>query len=158
MIKDFVTHAERRFSTRVKMIRTDNAIELTEWLALKFYQECGIELQTSCRATPQQYKVVERKHKPLVEIVRTLSFQSNLPKHFWGDCIQTTTYLINRMPLKSLLGLLPYEKLFIGIRPYYAKLRSFGCLCFVSTLKRDRTKFDHRAEPHVFIGYLVQTS
>ena len=32
-------------------------------------------------------------------------------------------------------------------------LKVFGCLCFVSTLKRDRSKLDERAEPCVFVGF-----
>lgn len=79
VIKDFVAYALRRFSSKVKVLRTDNGLELTEGLALKFYRESEIELQTSCRDTPQQNGVVERKHRHLLETARALSFQSNLP-------------------------------------------------------------------------------
>lgn len=38
-------------------------------------------------------------------------------------------------------------------KPDYDMLKCYGCLCFASTLKINRTKFDYRASPCVFIGY-----
>ena len=52
----------------------------------------------------------------------------------------------------SIKHLTPYERLF-GHKPSYTHMRAFGCLCFVSTHKQGRTKFDTRAHPCVFLGY-----
>ena len=87
-----------------------------------------------------------------MKTVRTLRFQSNLSISFWGDCAQCAVHIINRMPLDVLKGKTPYEILF-GKKPDYSHLKVFGCLCFVSTLKKDRHKFMQRALKGVFIGY-----
>lgn len=47
-----------------------------------FYAKEGILLETSCPYTPQQNGVVERKHRHLLEMARSLRFQANLPKTF----------------------------------------------------------------------------
>lgn len=60
---------------------------------------------------------------------------------------------MNRMPTPLLSNSTPFEKLF-GKSPDYFELKCFGCLCFVNTLERNRTKLDYRAQKAVFFGYV----
>ena len=79
-------------------------------------------------------------------------FQSSLPLKYWGECVLTATYLINRMPIKVLQGKAPFEILF-GQPPSYEHLRVFGSLCFMTTPKHGRDKFQDREKACVFMGY-----
>lgn len=152
----FVAYVKTQFHTDIKCIRTDNAKEFCEGSFQQFCQAHGILHQRICPYTPQQNGIVERKHRHLLETARTLSFQSKLPLKFRGDCILYATYLINRMPLRSINHLTPYFKLY-KIMPSLDHLRTFGCLCYISTVPVHRTKFDSRAFPGVFLEYSVQT-
>lgn len=60
--------------------------------------------------------------------------------------------MINRTPSLLLQKKSLYEKLTQKL-PDYSFLRNFGCLCFVSTLHKDRHKFTPRAQPCIFLGY-----
>ncbi|XP_074274069.1 uncharacterized protein LOC141597501 [Silene latifolia] len=133
-VKSFINMVATQFDRKVKTIRSDNAFELgTSHLTSQFLTDHGIIHQTSCFHTPQQNGTVERKHKHLLETARTLSFQSNLPTKYWGECILTATYIIIRLPTKVLQNLSPYQVLF-GKEPDLSHMRAFGwfSLCFIS--------------------------
>ena len=54
--------AKTQFQATVKVLRTDNALELsTSHTALDFFAFHGILHQTSCVQTPQQNGIVEKK-------------------------------------------------------------------------------------------------
>ncbi|CAA7045655.1 unnamed protein product [Microthlaspi erraticum] len=59
---------------------------------------------------------------------------------------------IHLLPSYNIFLLSPFEIL-AKKTPDYSFLRSFGCLCYVSTLPKDRHKFSPRADACVFLGY-----
>nr|KAJ0213966.1 hypothetical protein LSAT_V11C400213910 [Lactuca sativa] len=43
---------------------------------------------------------------------KALKFEANVPIKFWGECVLTTMYIINRLPSKVIKNKTPYEVLF----------------------------------------------
>jgi len=76
---------ERQFGKLVKVLRSDNALELGSSIeSSKFLKSKGIIHHTCCVATPHQNGVAERKQKHILKVARSLMFESKLPKKFWG--------------------------------------------------------------------------
>lgn len=96
--------------------------------------------------------MVECKHRHILEISRALKFEANLPIKFWGECVLTTTYIINRFPSKVIEYKTPQEILF-GQNPIYDHMKVFGCLVYTRNIDTKGDKFEMMGRPGVFIGY-----
>jgi len=63
LLQDFIILTENQFSCKPKKIRFDNG---KEFLLNDFYNSKGIFHETSYVATPQQNRIIERKHQHLL--------------------------------------------------------------------------------------------
>jgi hypothetical protein len=73
------------------------------------------------------------------------------PRHFWTDAISTSCYISNRIFLRSILHVTPFELRF-GCKPSASHFRPFGCKCFV--LKCGNFgKFDSRSFDGILLRY-----
>jgi hypothetical protein len=96
--------------------------------------------------------VVERKHQHILNVARSLYFQSHIPISYWGEFVKTVVFLINGVLTPNLQNCSPYSILF-SKEPNLIDFRSFGCLTYASTLPSTRDKFTPRAIVAAFIGY-----
>jgi len=135
-VTNFITYAENQFSTKVKIIRTNNGIEFSMH---DFFGSKGIIHETTCIETPEQNGIVEKKHQHLLNVTRALLFQSSLPVVFWCFVVQHAVFLINCMPTPLLNNATPYEKLYKKFCDI-SHLHVFGCLCYSSTILAHRKK------------------
>ncbi|GJR68782.1 retrovirus-related pol polyprotein from transposon TNT 1-94 [Tanacetum coccineum] len=106
----------------------------------------------SAPRTPQSNGVVERKNRTLQEMSRTMLNEQSLPQKFWCNAVDTSTYILNRILIRAILGKTPYE-LLKGRKPTLDYFRVFGSKCFILNTKDYLTKFDPKSYEGIFLGY-----
>ncbi|GKA72721.1 retrovirus-related pol polyprotein from transposon TNT 1-94 [Tanacetum coccineum] len=122
---------------------------------VKFGEFCnanGITHNLSALRTPQSNGVVEKKNRTLQEMSRSMLNEQSLPQNIWCNTIDTSTYILNRILIRAILGKIPYE-LLRGRKPTLDYFRVFGSKCFILNTKYYLTKFNPKSYEGVFLGY-----
>ena len=95
---------ENSSGRKLKILRTDNGGEYTYAAFTAYLKKEGVHHKFTVPKTLQQNGVAERMNRTLVEAVRSMLSNANLPKKFWAEALSTAVYLCNRSPTKAVQG------------------------------------------------------
>ena len=134
-------------------IRT-GAKELTKGEFAKICLEEHITQEETCRHTPQQIGIAERRLTVLEADAKAMCANADLPySQFWGYAQAAANHVRNRV-LSKVAGrptMTPYQRS-TGEKPNVSHLRVFGCVAFVHHPKSARNKPDFLATRGIFVG------
>jgi hypothetical protein len=150
--KEFKALIENLFKRKIKILRSDNGGEYTSKEFVKFCKDVEIKRELTTPYNPQQNGVVERKNITIMEAVKTMIQDQDLPMHLWEEATRTMVYVQNRLS-HSALGFKTPEEMFSRKNPEVSHLKIFGCPLFVHIQKEKRTKLDPSRKKGIFVGY-----
>ncbi|GJV93896.1 retrovirus-related pol polyprotein from transposon TNT 1-94 [Tanacetum coccineum] len=151
--KIFSKKIQNQLGCTIVSIRTDHGREFDNEVQFgEFCNANGITHNFSAPRTPQSNGVVERKNRTLQEMSRTMLNEQSLPQKFWCNAVDTSTYILNRILIRAILGKTPYE-LLRGRKPTLDYFRVFGSKCFILNTKDYLIKFDPKSYEGIFLGY-----
>ena len=78
---------ERSAGRKVKVLRSDNGGEYAGSHFVEYLSSEGARHELTVPKTPEQNWVAERLNRILMEMVRTMLFESNLPHKFWAEAL-----------------------------------------------------------------------
>ena len=93
--REFKCMVENQVGNRTKCLRSDGGEQFSNEFS-DFLCNQGIRRQFTCRYTPQQNEVAERKNRTLVNIARAMITEKNMPLYYWAEAVKTTNYILNR--------------------------------------------------------------
>ncbi|GJY30083.1 retrovirus-related pol polyprotein from transposon TNT 1-94 [Tanacetum coccineum] len=109
-----------------------------------FVMPMELHITSQLHALLKSNGVVKRKNRTLHEMSRTMLNDQSLPQKFWCNTVDTSTYILNRILIRAILGKTPYE-LLRGRKPTLDYFRVFGSKCFILNTKDYLTKFDPKS-------------
>ena len=99
---------QNQLGKSIKAIRSDRGGEYLSQEFNEHLKECGIVSQLTPPGTPQWNGVSERRNRTLLDMVRLMMSQADLPTSFWHYALKTVVFLLNRTPTK-VVEKTPYE-------------------------------------------------
>ena len=150
--KEYVYIAENFTGLRVKRVRSGNAQGHVSESFKNYCKSRGIMRDDTVPYTPQQNGVAERMNRTIMETVRCMIHNAELPLRFWAEAVAAAVYLCNRSPTASVKDSTPYE-LWHKEKPDESHLKVFGCNAFVHIPDQKRKKFDKKSIHCIFVGY-----
>jgi transposase InsO family protein len=142
-LEAFITKAENQLGSRV---RSDGGGEFKSRLADQFYRNKGIIHTTTPPDAHAQNGRVERAHLTILDSVRTLLSDSQLPERFWAEAALYTVYTQNRLPCSD--QTVPIAK-FMSKEPVYRLFEPFGVVLQSYYI----SKLDNRYKSGQLLGY-----
>ena len=141
---------ERLSGHQVQHFRTDRGGEFTETLLNAALKDAGIVRELTPAHSPESNALVERANRTIMEKVRALLKEGQLPNMFWAEAAVHANLLRNVSPTAG-SDRSPHE-LLLGSRPDLSKLRIFGSLAYIRTPEVLRKKLDPKATTAVLLG------
>ncbi|GKC40994.1 retrovirus-related pol polyprotein from transposon TNT 1-94 [Tanacetum coccineum] len=144
---------QSQLGSSIIAIRKDHGRKFDNEVQFRAYCDAqGITHNFLAPRTPQSNGVVERKNRTLQEMSRTMLNEQTIPQKFWCNAVDTSTYILNRILIRPILGKTPYE-IFRGRKPSLEYFKVFGSKCFILNTKDYLIKFDPKSYEGVFLGY-----
>jgi transposase InsO family protein len=150
--KEFKALVENLSEKKIKILRSDNGGEYTSKEFKDFCRDVGIKRELTTPYNPQQNGVAERKNRTIMEAVKAMIHDQDLPMHLWVEAARTTVYVQNKIS-HSALGFKTPEEMFTRKKPEVSHLKIFGCPVYLHIPKEKRTKLDPFRKKGVFVGY-----
>ena len=91
--KEFKVLIENLSERKIKTLRSDNGGEYTSKEFVNFYKDVGIKREITTPYNPQQNSVVERKNRTIMEVVKTMIHDQDIPMHLWDEATRTSFYV-----------------------------------------------------------------
>jgi transposase InsO family protein len=137
--KEFKFLIENLYERKIKILRLDNGGEYTSKEFVNFCRYVGIKRELTTPYNPQKNSVVEGKNKTIMEVIKTMIHDQDLPMCLWEEATMEVVYVQNKLS-HSALGFKTLKEMFTGKKLEVSHLKIFGFSVFIHIPKENRNK------------------
>ena len=158
--KVFKAEVEKQCNKKIKVVRSDRGSEYYGRYTeneqapgpfARFLQEREIVSKYTMPSSLYHNGVAKRRNRTLIDMVRSMKSNCNLPHFLWTKALKAAVYIWNRVPTK-VVPRTPFE-LFKGWKPSLRHMRIWGCPSEVRIYNSQEKKLYSRTISGYFIGY-----
>lgn len=147
--KFFKANVEKEIRTSITCLRTDQGGEFTSNEFGEFCKTHGITRQLTASFTPQQNGATERKNQTILNAIRSMLSERQVPKVFWSEATIWSVHIQNQSPTAAVEGMTP-EEAWSSQKPVVEYFRVFGCIGYVHIRNQKRRKLDDKSKKCIF--------
>ncbi|PNX98657.1 gag-pol polyprotein, partial [Trifolium pratense] len=144
IFQKFKAIVENETKLKIQCLRTDRGGEYTSTAFNEYCDIQGIKRQLTTSYTPQQNGVSERKNRTIMNMVRCMLKDKNVPKSFWTEAVNWSVHILNRCPTFALKDITP-EEAWSGSKPSVSHFKVFGSIAYVHVPDNLRKKLDDKS-------------
>ena len=133
-------------------IRSDHGKDFKNEIFESFCEKNGIKKEFSMPKTPQQNGVVETKNRVIQEMARVILLNKQIPQKFWGEDVNTSCHIGNRIFFRAGTKKTAYE-IWNRKKPKVKYFRVFRSKCYILNDWENLGKFDAKSDEGIFLGY-----
>ena len=91
--KEFNAVVENLYEKKIKILRSDNGGEFTSNEFNDYCKEVGIKRELTIPYNPNQNGVAERKNRSIMEFLKSIIHDQDLPMYLWEEASRTRMYV-----------------------------------------------------------------
>ena len=104
---------ENQTERKIKTLRSNNGREFTLEYFKELCKESGIKRELSTPYNPQYNGIAKQKNRTIMEAMKVMLHDQDLPMHLWEEATRMVVYVQNRTPHRVLDKKTPEEN-FLG--------------------------------------------
>ncbi|KAM7495301.1 hypothetical protein LguiB_029910 [Lonicera macranthoides] len=149
--KSFKARVEKEIVSFIKTFRIDRGGEYCSKAFEQFCDVQGIQRELTAAYSPQQNGVSDRKHRTILNIVRSLLARGKIAKSFWPEAVNWSVHVFNRSPT-FFIQIMTSEEAWNRRKPAVDHFRLFGYIAYAHVPNEKGKKLNDKGEKCVFLA------
>jgi len=151
----FKAQAKLETGKKIKRIHVDEGTEFLKEMK-RDWEQMEIKYEPTAAYSLELNGKAEVQNRILINTVRAMLKQANMPSNFWLQALETAIYIWNRLPSTALPSKISPFQAYYDKAPRLDHIRTFGCIAYIwldLAQREDKNKLLDRALKTCLIGH-----